>query len=155
MKHCAQGSTVTIRCLLHVPSFAVLVLCIHNSLTPYKAVDIVRHLSLHHIAARSGRLVFVAMTFPYTYISCPCIDVSVPANKDVENEADGEEQERTFDPTYSRTNYSLYTLAHLMYCEDCQQIRCPRCTIEEIVCWYCPGCLFEIPTSQLKSEGNR
>ncbi|KAL8651312.1 MAG: hypothetical protein Q9226_004762 [Calogaya cf. arnoldii] len=42
-----------------------------------------------------------------------------------------------------------------MYCEDCQQIRCSRCTIEEIVCWYCPGCLFEIPTSQIKSEGNR
>ncbi|KAI4124103.1 MAG: hypothetical protein LQ341_007106, partial [Variospora aurantia] len=86
---------------------------------------------------------------------CPCTDVSGPANKYLEHEADDEEQERTFDPRSPRTNYSLYPLDHLMYCEDCQQIRCPRCTIEEIVCWYCPGCLFEIPTSQLKSEGNR
>ncbi|KAL8935345.1 MAG: hypothetical protein Q9216_005475 [Gyalolechia sp. 2 TL-2023] len=95
------------------------------------------------------------MTFPYTYISCPCNDVSVPVNKAIEYDADIEDQERTFDTTSSRTSYSLYPIDHLMYCEDCQQIRCPRCTIEEIVCWYCPSCLFEIPSSQIKSEGNR
>ncbi|KAL8852088.1 MAG: hypothetical protein Q9221_003018 [Calogaya cf. arnoldii] len=95
------------------------------------------------------------MSFPYTYISCPCTDVSVPVKKESELETNDEEQERTFDPRSLRTSYSLYPLDHLMYCEDCQQIRCSRCTIEEIVCWYCPGCLFEIPTSQIKSEGNR
>ncbi|KAL8770216.1 MAG: hypothetical protein Q9209_004058 [Squamulea sp. 1 TL-2023] len=95
------------------------------------------------------------MAFPYTYISCPCNDVSVPLSQSSETAASDDEQERTFDPRSLRTSYSLYPLDHLMYCEDCQQIRCPRCTVEEIVCWYCPGCLFEIPTSQIKSEGNR
>ncbi len=42
-----------------------------------------------------------------------------------------------------------------MYCEDCHQIRCPRCVAEEIVTYYCPNCLFEVPSSNLKSEGNR
>lgn len=95
------------------------------------------------------------MLFPYSYISCPCADVSVPVDRPIEHDADGEEQERTFDPTSSRTSFSLYPIEHLMFCEDCQHIRCPRCTIEEIVCWYCPSCLFEIPTSQIKAEGNR
>lgn len=95
------------------------------------------------------------MSFPYTYISCPCTDVSVPVNNGSEIETNVEEQERTFDSRSPRTSFSLYPLDHLMYCEDCQQIRCSRCTMEEIVCWYCPGCLFEIPTSQIKSEGNR
>ena len=92
------------------------------------------------------------MTLPYTYISCPCTDVSIAINKELQED---EEHERTFDPRSPRANYSLYPLDHLMYCEDCQQIRCPRCSIEEIVCWYCPGCLFEIPSGQVKGEGNR
>ena len=94
------------------------------------------------------------MNFPYTYISCPCTDVSTPINGSTEQN-DDEEQERTFDPSSPRANFSLYTLEHLLYCEDCQQIRCPRCTLEEIVTWYCPNCLFEMPSSMVKSEAGR
>ncbi len=96
------------------------------------------------------------MSFPYSYISCPCADVSIPT--DVGNAPQGdedEEQERTFDPSSQRANYSLYPLEHLMYCEDCQRIRCPRCTVEEIVCWYCPTCIFEMPASILRGDGYR
>ena len=95
------------------------------------------------------------MNFPYTYVSCPCTDVSTPnsGNEEVQNEE--EEQERTFDPRSPRANFSLYTMEYLLYCEDCQQIRCPRCTLEEIVAWYCPNCLFEMPSSMVKSEGGR
>lgn len=66
-----------------------------------------------------------------------------------------DEYDRTFDPRSPRANYSLYPLEYLLYCEDCHQIRCPRCVAEEIVTYYCPSCLFEVPTSNLKSEGNR
>ena len=90
------------------------------------------------------------ISFPYTYISCPCTDAGNAPPDD-----DEEEQEWTFDPSSPRANYSLYPLEHLMYCEDCHQIRCPRCTIEEIVCWYCPTCLFEMPSSMLRSDGYR
>ena len=72
-----------------------------------------------------------------------------------ENVDDAEEDDRTFDPRAPRSNYSLYPLEYLMYCEDCHQIRCPRCVSEEIVTYYCPNCLFEVPSSNLKSEGNR
>ncbi|KAH0541332.1 hypothetical protein FGG08_004170 [Glutinoglossum americanum] len=109
--------------------------------------------------------------FPYTYISCPCTDTSTPvclskrrgvdevtrnlaktplgAGDDAE-----EEEERTFDPRSPRSNYSLYPLEHLLYCEDCHQIRCPRCVLDEIVCWFCPNCLFEVSSTMVKMEGN-
>jgi len=117
------------------------------------------HTSTIFIDPASGRsfgIQALTMAFPYTYISCPCTDVSTPINgsKEPQNDED-DEQERTFDPRSSRANFSLYTIQHLLYCEDCQQIRCPRCTIEEIVAWYCPSCLFEMPSSMVKSEAGR
>jgi dynactin-4 len=109
--------------------------------------------------------------FPYTYISCPCTDTPTPVRLPGRHNVDGvagklaktplgtgdeaEEEERTFDPRSPRSNYSLYPLEHLLYCEDCHQIRCPRCVLDEIVCWFCPNCLFEVPSSMVKTEGNR
>ncbi|RKU47959.1 hypothetical protein DL546_002700 [Coniochaeta pulveracea] len=96
---------------------------------------------------------------PYTYIQCPCSDAPSQARpsetptRDIA--ADQDDDDRTFDPRAPRSNYSLYPLEYLLYCEDCHQIRCPRCVAEEIVTYYCPSCLFEVPSSNLKSEGNR
>jgi dynactin-4 len=100
----------------------------------------------------------MAALTPYTYIQCPCSDSSTigrpsDANSPTSNEPD--EDDRTFDPRAPRSNFSLYPLEYLLYCEDCHQIRCPRCVTEEIVTYYCPNCLFEVPSSNLKSEGNR
>ncbi|KAE8348441.1 dynactin p62 family-domain-containing protein [Aspergillus coremiiformis] len=111
--------------------------------------------------------------FPYAYISCPCADTPVPdparkrrsretshktnpedSNLPVAQDYDFED-ERTFDPRSPRSNFSLYPPEQLLYCEDCHQIKCPRCITEEIVCWYCPNCLFETPSSMVRSEGNR
>jgi hypothetical protein len=96
---------------------------------------------------------------PYTYFQCPCTDTSIPTRRLGEEnpttEEENDEDERTFDPRAPRANYSLYPLEHLLYCEDCHQIRCPRCVLDEIVTWYCPNCLFEVPSSTVKSEGNR
>ncbi|KAK0113007.1 hypothetical protein ONS95_014716 [Cadophora gregata] len=97
---------------------------------------------------------------PYTYFQCPCTDTSTPTRRlgedsPVVSEANSEDDDRTFDPRAPRANYSLYPLEHLLYCEDCHQIRCPRCVLDEIVTWYCPNCLFEVPSSTVKTEGNR
>ncbi|KAK4041345.1 dynactin subunit 4 [Parachaetomium inaequale] len=95
---------------------------------------------------------------PYTYIQCPCSDPSTlgrPADANSPTGTEPDEDDRTFDPRAPRSSYSLYPLEHLLYCEDCHQIRCPRCVAEEIVTYYCPNCLFEVPSSNLKSEGNR
>lgn len=90
---------------------------------------------------------------PYTFIQCPCSDQQ-PVGRGDASEAD-ETDERTFDPRAPRSSYSLYPLEYLLYCEDCQQIRCPRCVTEETVTYFCPSCLFEVPSSNLRSEGNR
>lgn len=101
----------------------------------------------------------MAATTPYTYFQCPCTDVSAPPRNLGEllpiKEDDDEEDGRTFDPRSPRANYSLYPLEHLLYCEDCHQIRCEKCVLDELVVHYCPNCLFEVPTSSVKSEGNR
>ncbi|SPO00985.1 related to dynactin arp1 p62 subunit RO-2 [Cephalotrichum gorgonifer] len=102
----------------------------------------------------------MAAIAPYNYVQCPCSDPSTverPSDPTA-NPEDGDEyddDDRTFDPRAPRSNYSLYPLEHLMYCEDCQEIRCQRCVNEEIVTYFCPSCLFEVPSSNIKSEGNR
>ncbi|KAI8086676.1 dynactin p62 family-domain-containing protein [Halteromyces radiatus] len=52
------------------------------------------------------------------------------------------------------SNY-LYPLSRLYFCEDCHEIRCPCCVQDEIISYYCPNCLFEVPTASVKSEKNR
>lgn len=103
----------------------------------------------------------MAHAFPYTYISCPCSDQSrrILASKRMSRELDAdnelEEEEKTFDPNHPRSAFSLFPPEHLLYCEECHDIKCPRCVTEEIICYYCPGCLFETPSSMVRSEGNR
>lgn len=98
----------------------------------------------------------MATATPYTFIQCSCSD-QPPADagrvSPTANPPGGDE--RTFDPRAPRSSYSLYPLEYLLYCEDCQQIRCPRCVTEETVTYFCPNCLFEVPSSNLRSEGNR
>lgn len=103
-----------------------------------------------------------APLFPSILISCPCSDTvgqkaaarardGTAADADIDSDDEGE----TFDPRAPRAVFSLFPLEHLLFCEDCNQIRCPRCVQEEITCYYCPSCLFEVPGSTVKSEGNR
>lgn len=103
----------------------------------------------------------MSLAFPYTYISCPCSEsnryapVQNRQSRDLEPEEDSDDEEKTFEPSHPRSAFSLFPPEHLLYCEECQDIKCPRCVTEEIVCWYCPSCLFETPSSMVKSEGNR
>ena len=103
----------------------------------------------------------MALAFPYVYISCPCSEKSRQilaakrASREVDRDDGLEEEEKTFDPRHPRSAFSLLPPEHLLYCEECHDIKCPRCITEEIICWYCPSCLFEAPSSMVKSEGNR
>ncbi|KAI0874750.1 dynactin p62 family-domain-containing protein [Hypoxylon argillaceum] len=98
---------------------------------------------------------------PYTYIQCPCHDSTSqgrPADdtpSPTSLEPSENDDDRTFDPRAPRSTFSLYPLEHLLYCDVCHQIRCPRCVTEELVTIYCPNCLFEVGSSSLKTEGNR
>ncbi|ETI28662.1 hypothetical protein G647_01113 [Cladophialophora carrionii CBS 160.54] len=102
----------------------------------------------------------MALSFPYTFISCPCSDASRRALKSgrISREVDFEEiqdGEDTFDPRNPRSAFSLFPPEHLLYCEECHEIKCPRCVTEEINATYCPDCLFESPRAMVRGEGNR
>lgn len=51
--------------------------------------------------------------------------------------------------------FSRYPLSSLYFCEHCHSHRCPRCVEEEIVCRYCPQCMFEVTPSSARADGNR
>ncbi|KAF3928978.1 hypothetical protein ABW19_dt0201839 [Dactylella cylindrospora] len=87
----------------------------------------------------------------------PAVSFDGPSSDTGMEDAEGEEieEENNFDPRDPRAAFSLFPIENLLYCEDCHQIRCPRCVQDEIVCWYCPSCLFEVPSSTVKSDGNR
>lgn len=51
--------------------------------------------------------------------------------------------------------FSRHPLESLYFCEHCHTHRCTRCVETEVVCRYCPQCLFEVTASSARSEGNR
>ncbi|KAF9971940.1 hypothetical protein BGZ73_005011 [Actinomortierella ambigua] len=46
-------------------------------------------------------------------------------------------------------------LSRLYFCDTCEEIRCPKCVQDEIVCYYCPNCLFDVPTASVKAEKHK
>lgn len=117
----------------------------------------------------------MAAPFPYTHYACPCSSSNGPAivskrtsqlppssttttnpsqqPQDLSEEE--EEEDRPFNPHSPRAAYALYPLDHLLFCDECSQIRCAKCVNDEVINWYCPSCLFEVPSSQVRGENNR
>lgn len=91
--------------------------------------------------------------FPYAYICCPCSSLLTSPSPLI-GHSDSTPDE-PLNPHDSRSSFSLYPAEHLLFCEECQGIRCPRCSYDEIALWYCPSCLFEVPGSAVKGEGSR
>ncbi|GAA6002127.1 uncharacterized protein JCM10292_000768 [Rhodotorula paludigena] len=48
-----------------------------------------------------------------------------------------------------------HSLSDLLFCEDCDAIRCNECAACEVACYYCPNCLFEVPSASVRGEKNR
>ncbi|RVX65868.1 hypothetical protein B0A52_10281 [Exophiala mesophila] len=97
----------------------------------------------------------MALRFPYTFISCPCSDASNRVSREVDYDQEVQDTEETFDPRHPRSAFSLFPPEHLLYCEECHDIKCPRCVTEEIASPYCPDCLFETSKSTMRSDGGR
>ncbi|KAF9168164.1 hypothetical protein DFQ26_001057 [Actinomortierella ambigua] len=72
-----------------------------------------------------------------------------------------EEQRRELTPEeiYASGNNSdslaSLPLSRLYFCDMCEEIRCPKCVQDEIVCYYCPNCLFDVPTASVKAEKHK
>ncbi|KAG9290787.1 hypothetical protein G9A89_011750 [Geosiphon pyriformis] len=86
---------------------------------------------------------------PFVHYHCACPDVYA---SDLDYSPSPNDPPSVNSP---RIQHSTFSITKLYFCEDCHQIRCPRCVQEEIVCYYCPNCLFEVPTASVKSERNR
>ncbi|KAK6419318.1 hypothetical protein LTR95_017079, partial [Oleoguttula sp. CCFEE 5521] len=101
------------------------------------------------------------LALPSAHYACPCS--SSPSATTSARRAshipvplkDDDPEQATFDPYSPRSAYNLYPLTHLLFCDECSQIRCPKCTIEEVITWYCPSCLFEVPSGSVRGDGNR
>lgn len=48
-----------------------------------------------------------------------------------------------------------HALSTLLFCEECDAIRCDSCLHSEISCYFCPACLFEVPSASVRGERNR
>ncbi|KAF9897042.1 hypothetical protein BX616_006295, partial [Lobosporangium transversale] len=46
-------------------------------------------------------------------------------------------------------------LSRLYFCDSCDEIRCSKCSQDEIVCYFCPNCLFDVPTASVKLEKHK
>ncbi|KAF2721177.1 hypothetical protein K431DRAFT_268948 [Polychaeton citri CBS 116435] len=69
--------------------------------------------------------------------------------------ASDDRTDQSFNPHEPLSRYSLFSLDDLLFCDECNCIRCPKCWQEEIVNWYCPQCLFEVPSSVVRGDSNR
>lgn len=58
-------------------------------------------------------------------------------------------------PHLPSSSYSFHPLHTLFFCEECDAVRCNRCVSVEVSTYYCPNCLFEVPSASVRAEKNR
>ncbi|KAF8964421.1 dynactin subunit 4 [Flammula alnicola] len=76
---------------------------------------------------------------PTVQYHCPCLSTSpVPPP-----------------PHLPSSSYSFHPLHTLFFCEECDAVRCNRCVSIEVSSYYCPNCLFEVPSASVRAEKNR
>jgi dynactin-4 len=58
-------------------------------------------------------------------------------------------------PHMASSSASFHPLHSLFFCEECDAVRCNRCVAVEVSGYYCPNCLFEVPSASVRAEKNR
>ena len=58
-------------------------------------------------------------------------------------------------PHLASSSYAFHSLHSLYFCEECDAVRCNRCVTMEVSGYYCPNCLFEVPSASVRAEKNR
>ncbi|TFY58050.1 hypothetical protein EVJ58_g6653, partial [Rhodofomes roseus] len=58
-------------------------------------------------------------------------------------------------PHLPSSSDSFHPLHNLFFCEECDAVRCNRCVMVEVSGYYCPNCLFEVPSASVRAEKNR
>ncbi|KAN0061508.1 hypothetical protein ACQY0O_006355 [Thecaphora frezii] len=55
----------------------------------------------------------------------------------------------------SAASYAFHPLESLYFCDECDQIRCNRCVSVDIAAYFCPNCLFEVPSTGIKQARSK
>ncbi|KAF8505362.1 dynactin p62 family-domain-containing protein [Hysterangium stoloniferum] len=58
-------------------------------------------------------------------------------------------------PDRPSSSSTVHPLNSLYFCEECDAVRCNRCVSIEVSGYYCPNCLFEVPSASVRAEKNR
>ncbi|TFK70935.1 hypothetical protein BDN72DRAFT_887821, partial [Pluteus cervinus] len=77
---------------------------------------------------------------PTVQYHCPCL---------------GQRNQPPPPPHLPSSSYSFHPLHTLFFCEECDIVRCNRCVSVEVSTYYCPNCLFEVPSASVRAEKNR
>lgn len=78
---------------------------------------------------------------PAIHYYCPC--------------QSGESVQTPPPPHMASSSASFHPLHCLFFCEECDAVRCNRCVSIEVSGYYCPNCLFEVPSASVRAEKNR
>ncbi|KAG2057677.1 hypothetical protein BDR06DRAFT_877362 [Suillus hirtellus] len=77
---------------------------------------------------------------PTIHYYCPC--------------QSGESVQTPPPPHMASSSASFHPLHSLFFCEECDAVRCNRCVSVEVSGYYCPNCLFEVPSASVRAEKN-
>ncbi|EJU00180.1 dynactin p62 [Dacryopinax primogenitus] len=77
------------------------------------------------------------MSGPPVLYHCPCSQLHAPP------------------PSLPSAANQSHPLETLYFCPECDAIRCARCVSVEVSTYYCPNCLFEVPSASVRAEKNR
>ncbi|KAA1469680.1 dynactin p62 [Dentipellis sp. KUC8613] len=58
-------------------------------------------------------------------------------------------------PHLPSSSAQFHPLHELFFCEECDAVRCNLCVSVEVSGYYCPNCLFEVPSASVRAEKNR
>lgn len=58
-------------------------------------------------------------------------------------------------PSYPSSSTNYDPLPNLYFCEECDAIRCNLCAGVEIASYFCPNCLFDVPSANVRADRNR
>ena len=58
-------------------------------------------------------------------------------------------------PSYTSSTFALSSLPCLYFCEECDALRCDQCVVAEVASYFCPNCLFDVPSANVRGDKNR
>ncbi|WVF67076.1 hypothetical protein IAT40_001821 [Kwoniella sp. CBS 6097] len=66
-----------------------------------------------------------------------------------------EQPRSTLPPSFPSSSPSYHALENLYFCEECDAVRCDTCVAVEVASYFCPNCLFDVPSANVRADKNR